>query len=446
MTASSNAFILQLSAIRTDFHGDYKLNLSHRKVFLSILLLGLALLGGCTSKGASANDRKRGDGAVPVVVSTVTQKDVPVEIQVIGNVEAYSTITVKAQVSGELTKVFFHEGDYVKKNDPLFTIDPRSYDAQMKQAEANLARDTAMLGQARANLARDTANEQYAKAQSDRYARLFQEGVMSREQTEQVRTSADASSQAVAADRAAIESAQAQMAATQASIDNMKVQVGYTQIHSPIDGRTGNLMVKQGNVVTANATDLMTITQVQPIYATFSVPESFLAQIKGFMDQGKLKVEATPQDTEALREVGVLTFIDNMVDANTGTIKMKGTFANGDRKLWPGQFVKVKLRLTTSQNALVVPNQAVQNGQDGQFVYVVKPDKTVEFRPVVTGARLDQELVVQKGLQPGETVVTEGQLRLAPGTKVSLRDDRMKPGGGRPKMGGGRPERSKPPV
>lgn len=374
------------------------------------------------------------------MVATVTQKDVPVEIQVIGNVEAYSTITVKAQVSGELTAVYFHEGDFVKKGDKLFTIDPRGMEAQMKQSEANLARDTAMLSQARANLARDSGNEQYAKAQADRYAKLFQEGVMSREQTDQMRTSADASAQAVAADKAAIESAQAQIAATRASIDNMKVQLGFSDIRSPIDGRTGNLMVKQGNVVTANTTDLMTITQVQPIYCTFSVPESYLAQIKGFMAQGKLKVAATPQDTGADPEFGTLTFIDNSVDASTGTIKMKGTFQNADHKLWPGQFVRVTLRLTTAANAMVVPNQAVQTGQEGQFVYVVKSDKTVEFRPVVTGSRLDQELVIQKGLRPGETVVTEGQLRLAPGSKVSLRDERQ-PGGGRQRPGGpGRPK------
>lgn len=378
------------------------------------------------------------------MVATVSQKDVPVEIQVIGNVEAFSTITVKAQVSGELIKVDFHEGDFVKKGAPLFTIDSRSYEAQLKQSEANLARDTAQLSQARANLARDTANAQYAKAQADRYAKLFQEGVMSREQTEQFRTAADAALQAVAADNAAIESAQAQMAADQATIENGRVMVSYTTITSPIEGRTGNLMVKQGNVVMANTTDLMTITEVQPIYATFSVPESYLAQIKSFMGSGKLAVVATPQDTDAGPEHGVLTFIDNAVDPGTGTIKLKGTFPNVDRKLWPGQFVRVTLRLTTNTNALVVPNQAVQSGQDGQFVYVVKADKTVEFRPVVTGSRINQELVVEKGLRAGETVVTEGQLRLAPGSRVALRDERQKPAGRRP--GGNRPPAAKPPV
>jgi multidrug efflux system membrane fusion protein len=386
----------------------------------------LLLLAGCQSKGSTAPPGKK-EAAVPVVVAMVTQKDVPVEIQVIGNVEAYSTITVKAQAGGELTKVFFQEGDYVTKGARLFTIDSRGYEAQIKQAEANLLRDTAMLAQARANLARDVANEQYAKAQAERYAKLFQEGVMSREQTEQFKTSADASSQAVAADRASIESAQAQMAADRATIENLRVQLGYTQIFSPIEGRTGNVMVKQGNVVTANVDSLVMITQVQPIYATFAVPESYLAQVKNFMAHGQLKVEATPQDTDAKPEIGVLTFVDNAVDANTGTIKMKGTFTNPARKLWPGQFVRVTLRLTTEMNALVVPNQAVQSGQEGQFVYVVKADKTVEFRPVTTGSRIDQELVISKGLQPGETVVTEGQLRLAPGSRVSMKDSPKPP-------------------
>ncbi len=398
---------------------------------ICLTFLGVASLGSCgVNKSADKSDKKRGDMAVPVTATTVIEKSVPIEIQVIGNVEAYSTVTMKAQISGELTKVFIQEGDFVKKGQLLFGIDPRTYDAQMKQVEANLARDTAMLGQARANEARDTAQMQYAKAQSDRYAKLFQEGVMSREQTEQVRTAADAAGQSVAADKAAIESAQAQMAATRAAIDNVKVMLSFTQMRSPIDGRTGNLMVKQGNIVTANATDMMTITQVQPIYATFSVPESYLDQIKGFMAQAKLPVIATPQDNEAAVETGVLTFIDNTVDSNTGTIKMKGTFANADRKLWPGQFVRVILRLTTQANALVLPNQAVQTGQDGQFVYVIKPDRTVEFRPVTTGARVDQQLVVQKGLQAGESVVLEGQLRLSPGSRVSLPGERQqRPGG-----------------
>ena len=379
-----------------------------------------------------------------MVVATVSQRDVPINIDVIGNVEAYSTISVKAQVGGQLTKVYFQEGDYVKKNDPLFTIDPRPFQGQLNQAEAqlsqvtaNLARDTAALGQAEANLARDTANEKYAQAQAARYEKLFEQGVVSREQTDQMRASGDALSQTVLADKAAIESARAQIGATKASVDsaksaveNAKVQLSYTAIPSPIDGRTGNLAVKQGNLVAANTMELMTIAEVHPIYVTFSVPESQLGDIKKYMAQGKLPVAARSQDNTGAAQTGVLTFIENTVDPTTGTIKLKGTFQNADNRLWPGEFVRVTLQLTTQPNAVVVPNQAVQTGQDGQFVYVVKEDRTVEMRPVVTSTRVDQDLVVDRGLQPGETIVTEGQLRLAPGSRVQFGGGRG-PGGRR---------------
>jgi len=298
----------------------------------------------------------------------------------------------------------------------------------VKQAEASIARDNAGLNLAQANLARDEANEKYARAQAARYLKLFQEGVMSKEQTDQLQSSADALAQSVNADKAAIESAKAQIGASKAMLENAKVQLGYTTIRSPIDGRTGNLMVKQGNIVSANNTDLMTINQVQPIYVTFSIPEAHLPDVKKFSAQGKLQVMATPQNDESTREAGVLTFIDNTVDSTTGTIKLKGTFPNTDRKLWPGQFARVVLRLTTKTDAVVVPNQAVQTGQDGQFVFVVSADGKAEMRTIVTGARVDQDLVVDKGLEAGETVVTEGQLRLVPGSRVQLRD-----GGGRRK-------------
>ena len=221
-----------------------------------------------------------------MVVAMVSQRDVPINVDVIGNVEAYSTITVKAQVGGELTKVSFHEGDFVKKGDLLFTIDARPFEAQLSQAQANLARDTAALSQAQANLARDIANEKYAQDQAKRYSGLFEQGVVSREQTDQMRSSADALSQTVLADKAAIESARAQIVASKAAVDTATVQMSYTTITSPIDGRTGNIAVKQGNVVAANTSDLMTITEVQPIYVTFSVPEAQLGDIKRYMGAG----------------------------------------------------------------------------------------------------------------------------------------------------------------
>jgi multidrug efflux system membrane fusion protein len=405
------------------------------RLAVAILTFALALaLGGCSNSSAKANGRGRPgeSGPVPVVVATVSQRDVPINVDVIGNVEAYSTITVKAQVGGELTKVSFHEGDSVKKGDLLFTIDARPFQAQLSQAQANLARDTASLSQAEANLARDIANEKYAQDQATRYRGLFDQGVVSREQTDQMRSSADALSQTVLADKAAIESARAQIVASKAAVDTATVQMSYTTIFSPIDGRTGNIAVKQGNVVAANTSDLMTITEVQPIYVTFSVPEAQLGDIKRYMGQGQLPVQAAPQADTSSQESGVLTFIDNSVDATTGTIKLKGTFKNAANRLWPGEFVRVTLGLTTRPHATVVPNQAVQTGQDGQFVYVVKQDRTVEMRPVVTGTRVDQELVIDRGLAPGETVVTEGQLRLTPGSHVQVQDSHESPSVGVP--------------
>jgi multidrug efflux system membrane fusion protein len=414
-----------------------------RVIAIAVITLG-AFLGsqGCNGAGKETTDApkagkgrggRRGDagGPVPVLVTTVTQKNVPINIDVIGNVEAYSTISVKAQIGGQLTYVGFQEGDFVKKNDHLFTIDPRPYDAALNQAKANLARDTAALSQAEANLAKDMANEKYARAEAGRYAQLMGQGIVSKEQADQVGSNADALSQAVIADKAAIESAKAQIIASRAAVENAQVQLSYTTIESPIDGRTGNLAVKQGNIVTPNTMEMMTITQLQPIYVTFAVPEAQLPNVKKYMGEAKLPVFASPQDDISQQQMGVLTFIDNTVDPTTGTIKLKGTFPNTENKLWPGEFVRVTLRLTMRANAVVVPNQAVQTGQDGQFVYVVKQDRTVEMRPVVTGTRVDQELVVDRGLQPGEMIVTEGQLRLTPGSRVQVPEGRAGSGRGR---------------
>jgi multidrug efflux system membrane fusion protein len=360
----------------------------------------------------------------------VVKKDVPVEVQVIGNVEAYSTISVKAQVGGQLTDVHFSEGDYVKRGDLLFNIDPRPLQAALDQSIANLKRDEAAIGQAEANLARDTAQARYAESQATRYADLYKNGIISRDQAEQLRANADATAQAVSADKAAIESARASIGASKATVENAQVQLSYTKILSPIDGRTGNLTVKRGNVVTPNTMELVTINQVEPIYVTFAVPEAQLPAIKRYMAEHTLQVRARPQDdANAEEDTGTLTFVDNAVDVTTGTIKLKGTFPNHGRRLWPGQFVRVTLRLTTQNNALVVPNEAVQTGQNGSYVYVVKQDRTVEQRPVVTGARVDQDMVVDEGLNFGETVVTQGQLRLAPGSRVVLPGGRGGRGG-----------------
>ena len=382
-----------------------------------LLVASVLALASCTSKGSQPTARK-GEGGVPVTVALATQRDVPLQIEVIGNVEAYSTITVKAQVGGAITQVHFREGEFVKAGDLLFTIDTRPLNAMLNEVEANLAKDEAALGQAEANHVRDTAQQKYAQSQADRYGRLFQSGIVSKDQAEQMRSNADALAAGVKADEAAVRSARAAIVATKATVDNARVQLGYTTMRSPIDGRTGNIMVKQGN-----------INQVEPIYVTFSVPESQLPDIKRYMAVGKLPVLATPQADATAQERGVLTFVDNSVDATTGTIKLKGTFPNTDHKLWPGVFVRVTLRLTTQPNAVVVPNQAVQTGQEGPFVFVVKTDRSVESRPVIIGARVDQDIVIASGIQPGETVVTEGQLRLAPGIKVQIRDASGRPAG-----------------
>ena len=403
---------------------------------LALLAAVLCACGASTSASTDPGGGRGGKGPrggrggdVPVTVAKAVQRDVPVEVQVIGNVEAYATISVRAQVTGQVTDSYFHEGDFVRKGDKLFSIDRRPLEAAYNQALANISRDQAALGQAEANLARDAAQAKYQDAQAKRYADLFSGGVISRDQAEQLRAQADAMAQAVNADKAAIESAKAAIAASRATAENAKVQLGYTEIPSPINGRTGNLTVKTGNVVTANNMELMTINQVEPIYVTFSVPEAQLPAIKRYMAAGKLSVAARPQEAESKdEEHGTLTFVDNTVDTTTGTIKLKGTFPNVGHRLWPGQFVRVTLRLTTQRNAVVVPNEAIQTGQNGQYVYVVKPDQTVESRNVTTGARVEQDMVVNDGLEAGELVVTEGQLRLAPGSKVVVRDGR---GGGR---------------
>lgn len=405
-----------------------------------LFIVGLILaLAGCGQTEASVDQpaAKKGGkkgrggegGPVPVVVAKVIRQTVPVEVTAVGNVEAYSTITVIPQVGGQLLQAYFHEGDYVKKGARLFEIDPSPLEAQVAQAEASLARDQALLSQSEANLAKDTAGEKYARDEAMRYGKLFAEGIVSKEQGDQLASNADALGQGVLADKAAGDSIRAQIRADEAAIRNLRVQLGFTTIYSTIDGRTGNLSVKTGNVVNANTTNLITITQVDPIYVTFSVAETHLAEIRRYMADGKLSVEAAPQDGSADRPVrGVLTFVDNAVDPTTGSIKLKATFNNADNKLWPGEYVNATLRLAMMQNALVVPNQAVQTGQDSSYVYIVGDDQTVEMRPVTVGIRVDQNLVIERGLEDDETVVTDGQLRLAPGSRVQISGGRGRSG------------------
>jgi len=360
------------------------------------LVAWIGLATACSDNGTKGNTAAPNmmAMAVPVTVATVSEKTVPVEVRVIGNVEAYSTVTIRSQLDGKIDSVHFQEGQDTKAGDLLFMLDSRPYVARLQQAEANLAKDI--------------AQAKNAAAQVERYARLFEAGIISKDQYDTLRTNSEALEASVKADQAAVESA--------------KVDLSYCTIRAPIAGRTGNLMVHPGNEVKANDTALVVINQITPAYVDFSVPEQHLADVKRYMAHGRVAVRATiPQDPTRPEE-GFLSFVNNTVDTTTGTILLKGTFANSDRRLWPGQFANVVLTLTAQANAVVVPSQAVQSGQQGQYVFLVKPDKTVEMRPVSPGLVYSGETVIEKGLAPGDTVVTDGQLRLFPGAKVLVKN------------------------
>ena len=366
------------------------------------LLFALAAAA-CTAGGASpqgaaggTGGRGRGDATVPVTVATVVQKSMPIEIRVIGSVEAYSIVSVHAQVTGQLTNVNFKEGDDVAKDQVLFALDRRPLEAALMQAQANLQRDIAQ-----------AAN---AKVVAQRYADLAKQGIATTEQLETSQTSSAALDATVEADRAAVESA--------------KVQLQYATIASPIAGRTGALMVHEGNLIrAADTTPLVVINQVAPIYVSFAIPESRLPELKRYMAQGTLAVEARPPNDETGSSHGRITFVDNSVDQTTGTIKIKATFSNEDHRLWPGQFVNVAVALTKDPSAVVVPTAAVQVGQQGQYAYVVKADHSIEYRAVVVERTAGLDTVIKSGLKPAETVVTDGHLRIVAGSRVSIKGD-----------------------
>ncbi len=361
---------------------------------LKLIAIAAALLAAALTGCSNSKPQVQRNPVVPVTVAEVVQKSVPVQVKTIGNVEAYSTVGVKPQVTGEIQGVHFAEGQDVKRGQLLFTIDPSSFEADLKRVEANLIQDQAKL--------------KNAQVEAARYENLMRQGIVPKEQAEQVETNRAALEAAVNADRA--------------QVQYDKVQLSYTRIYSPIDGRTGNLMLHRGNVVKANPDNpMVTINQVTPIYVDFSVPQQFLPQIKQFATRGKLRVEALIPHQEDNPVRGTLSFIDNNVDLTTGTIKLKGTFQNTDRRLWPGQFVNVVLTLSEQPNAIVVPAQAVQTGQEGQYVFIVKADNTVESRPVTVVRTAENQSVIEKGLQPGDKVVTDGQLRLVSGTKVEIK-------------------------
>jgi multidrug efflux system membrane fusion protein len=331
-----------------------------------------------------------------VTVAPVVTKSMPIEIRVIGTVEPFSTVAVRSQITGQLTAVDFKEGDDVRQGQVLFSLDRRPLEAALRQAEANLERDV--------------AQAENAASQAKRYEDLAGRGIASREQVDTTRTGAAALSATVEADRAAVE--------------NAKVQLQYATISAPLAGRTGALMVHEGNLVRANdATPLVVINQVAPIFVSFAIPESRLPDLRRYMAQESLRVEATPPNDGRPASSGRITFVDNSVDPNTGTIRIKGTFPNDDRRLWPGQYVNVVVTLTSDPAAVVVPAAGIDAAQEGQYAFVVKPDQTVEFRPVEVARTNGAEVVIKSGLKPGEIIVTDGHLRLVPGSRIAVKQE-----------------------
>jgi multidrug efflux system membrane fusion protein len=367
-------------------------NTIQRSIALPIAAVLIMTVAGC-SKAETKAVAAPSAPAVPVVIATAVQKDVPVSIRSIGNVQAYQAVAIKSQVNSQITEVHFKQGQDVNKGDLLFDLDRRQLEADLRRAENSLLRDDA---QAKNN-----------RVQSERYAKLLKEGVVAQQQYDLAVSTADASDAGVAADKDAVEFA--------------KVQLQYTKIFAPINGRTGDLMVDLGNLVKANDVPLVTINQISPIYVNFNIPEQQLADVKRYSGEGSLHVLAVISGQVDQPIEGKLTFIDNTVDQTTGTIKLKGTFTNADRRLWPGQFVDVVLTLTTQPNAIVVPSQAVQTGQQGQFVFVIKPDNTADMRPVTVKRTVGPDSVISTGLQPGERVVIDGQVRLIKGMKVEIK-------------------------
>ncbi|HEY4361091.1 MAG TPA: efflux RND transporter periplasmic adaptor subunit [Bryobacteraceae bacterium] len=360
---------------------------------------------------------------VPVSVAMAEEESVPNEVHVVGTVEASSVIQVKSQISGTLEKVDFEEGADVKAGDLLFEIDKRPYTEALRQAEAALSRDNANLKQAEANVNRDLAQSKSLEADAQRFATLAKEGIVARNQNEQAQAAAEANRASIQADQAAVEGFKAAQDNDRSAIDRAKLDLTYCEIRSTGAGRAGNLLVHAGNIVTANTTNLVVINKVEPIWVSFGLPEEYLTAVRRIHAQRPMAVEAAPQDNSAPADPlqinhGTLSVIDNTVDTQTGTIKLKATFTNAKRTLWPGQFVNVSLTMDTLAHAVVVPSEAVQPGQQGQMVYVVKQDQTVEPRNVKAGATHGAKVVIEKGIAVGETVVTDGQLRLFPGARI----------------------------
>ncbi len=387
-------------------------------LLFTFLFSAAFLFSSCAKSGTTSSQPQKKARTVLIKAAPVLQKTIPQILSAIGTVQAISTISVQPQVTGKLAEVYFKEGDLVKRGELLFKIDPRPFQIALNQIRANLEKDEAALKQAEANLQRDKAQEKYNLVEAERYKILLGENYTSKEQYDQMQTSALASKATVLADQAAVQTAKKAVQADQAAVQNAELNLSYCFIHSPITGKTGAILIRPGNLVTAESSTLATLDQLQPIYVVFSVPEQNLNEIKKDMAALSLPVSALPSGSRKSAE-GRLTFMSNTVNSSTGTIELRGTFQNKKELLWPGQFVNVKLTLR-SIPAFVIPSQAVQYGQNGTFVFVVLSNHTVQVYPVVTGETYQGETVIEKGLKSGETVVTDGQLNLFPGAEVSL--------------------------
>ena len=403
---------------------------------LVVLALVWYFLGPKSNKAAN---RQRAE-VVPVEIATATTMDVPVQIKSIGNVESIAAVAVRSQVEGTLQVVHFTPGQEVKKGDLLFTIDPRPLQALVAQASANLAKAVAAVDQGRQVLVRDQATATNAHTILRRDTTLVESGVISREEYDNAVATAKSADATVGADQSAVNSLNEAAKAEQANVRNTQVQLSYAIIRAPISGKTGNLVVTTGNLVRANdTTPLVTITQSSPIYVTFTVPEPDFLKIREYASHEDFRTEVSIPGSSQSAQQGKLSLIDNTVDTTTGTIRLKATFENTDGILYPGLFANVILTLGIEHDAVVIPAQAVQIGQDNSFVYTVKPDMTVDVRNVKTGATYNQMTLIEDGLKAGEKVVTDGQLRLVPGSAVQAKDQQKN---GPQKNAGGSPAAS----
>lgn len=356
---------------------------------------------------------------MPVTTGVATTQSAPVEVRVVGSVEPSAKVEIKSQVAGQLMSVHFTEGQNVTAGQLLLSIDPQPYRDALHQAEATVERDRAQLNQAQVARQKDTVQAQQADADAARFAALLKQRIVSEQQNLQYKTAAETIKESIRADQAAIASAEASLKVDEAAVERARLDLDYCQIKAPIAGRVGNLLVHAGNLVKVNDVPLVVINRITPVFVSFNAPETRLEAIRRYSSRRKLPVEVTSRDDPGSKATGYLSVIDNTVDTQTGTIHLKATFDNANGMLWPGQFVNVVLTLD-SVNATVIPAEAVQPGQKGQFVYVVKADKTVEPRIVTVGRTLDRKVIIENGISPGETVVTDGQMMLFPGAHVMI--------------------------